>query len=192
MPQNQSCDIDGKLKKSPRPDYNYELTNSRVPNLSSMSDDIEPLEPTLWFSQIEKLVHRASKSGDAQVDTLLRRAMHLTTLAPRPLRDTVRPFTNEDSIEIMLDCKAFPSVAMALMPPPMTFTLKQMKTGAYVASVSSSISVCRGKGKASTAEKALLIGWGSFLLELREQALLLTRPPQRIWQSAQRQRSTEH
>lgn len=180
------------LRCSSTHDYNLELTNSRVSSLFSMSDDIEPLEPTLWFLQIEKLLVCASSVGEEQPDAMLRRALQLTQLAPRPLRDTVRTFTDEESIERMLDSGAFTSAAMALMPLPMTFTLKQTKTGAYVASVSSSTSVCRGKGKAPTAAKALLIGWCSFLLELREQGLLITRPSPRISRSAQHQRLTEH
>ncbi len=157
-----------------------------------MKNDIEPLEPNLWFNLIEKLLDRGSSLESEAPSALLRQAMHVAQLAPRPLRDTVRIFTDEESIERMLDSGAFTSAAMALMPLPMTFTLKQTKTGAYVASVSSSTSVCRGKGKAPTAAKALLIGWCSFLLELREQGLLITRPSPRISRSAQHQRLTEH
>lgn len=157
-----------------------------------MKNDIEPLEPNLWFNLIEKLLDRGSSLESEAPSALMRQAMHVAQLAPRPLRDTVRTFTDEVSIERMLDSGAFTSAAMALMPLPMTFTLKQTKTGAYVASVSSSTSVCRGKGKAPNAAKALLIGWCSFLLELREQGLLITRPSPRISRSAQRQRLTEH
>lgn len=157
-----------------------------------MTDDIEPLEPTLWFSQIEKLLVRASMLGDEQPDAMLRHAMRLTQLAPRPLRDTVRTFADEETIEQMLDCKGFTSAVIAIMPPPMTFTLTQQRADVYVSSVSSSNSQCRGEGEARRAEMALLIGWCGFLLELREQERLFTGPSPRISQSAQRQPSTEH
>lgn len=157
-----------------------------------MKNDIEPLEPNLWFNLIEKLLDRGSSLESETPSALLRQAMHVAQLAPRPLRDTVRTFTDEEFIERMLDSGAFTAAAMALMPLPMTFMLKQTKTGAYLASVSCSNSECRGKGKARSPEKALLIAWCSFLLELREQALQLTGQSPHISRSVQRQQLTEH
>lgn len=157
-----------------------------------MPDDIEPLEPTMWFSQIEKLLDRARRLEEDQPNALLRQALQLARLVPRPLRDTVGTTADDATLEQMLDSNAFTSAAIAIMPPPMAFTLKQRRPDGYLAYVSCSNSQCCGRGKSRSAATALLIGWCSFLLALRKEALLFTGPTQHILRSEQRQRPIEH
>lgn len=157
-----------------------------------MSGDIEPLEPTVWFSQIAKLLDRIQDMGRDSPDVVLRQAMHLVHLTPRPLRETVRMSSDEVAIERMLDYGAYASAVLCILAPPITYTLNREEADQYSATVSCTNSLSRGHGESSTAEIALLIGWCRFLLELRSKGQQPSGPDQHIWQSAQPPRSTSH
>lgn len=157
-----------------------------------MKNDIEPLEPNLWFNRIERLLDRSRSFENDAPCALFRQAMHVAQLAPWPLRDTVRFSSEEVTIEQMLECGAFLSAMAALLSAPVTYTLRRRGVGKYVAAVSCLNSPCRGKGESNSAEKALLIGWCQFLLDLKRQSHLSFSQPLHISRSAQHQRLTEH
>ncbi|MBL4858828.1 MAG: hypothetical protein JKY36_06505 [Erythrobacter sp.] len=157
-----------------------------------MKNDIEPLEPNLWFNRIEKLLDRSSSFESEDPGALVRQAMHVAQLTPRPLRDTVRFSSEEVTIEEMLECGAFLSAMAALLSPPVTYTLTRRGVGKYVAAVSCPDSRCRGQGESNSAEKALLTGWCQFLLDLKRQSQFAFNQSLHISQSAQHQQLTEH
>lgn len=157
-----------------------------------MQHDIEPLEPTLWFAQIENLLDRLTRPDSEPADALLRQGMYLAQLAPRPLRDTVGHSTDENLVDRMLECGANVSAFLAMLAPPLSYSLKQRDVGFYTATIRCGNSNCRGKGMSSTPEKALLIGWCQFLLDLKRPSQIATCRPQRILQAGQPRQLTEH
>ena len=157
-----------------------------------MKNEIEPLEPNLWFNRIERLLDRSRSFENEAPCALLRQAMHVAQLAPRPLRDTVGFPSEEVAIEQMLECGAFLSAMAALLGPPVTYTLSRRGVAEYVAAVSCLNSRCRGKGESNSAEKALLIGWCQLLLDLKRESHLSFSQSLHISQSAQPRPWTEH
>lgn len=157
-----------------------------------MKTDIEPLEPTTWFIQIEKLLNSTLKLDGQGPDAVLRHAVHLTQLTPRPLQSIIRLQVEEETIEDMLDCSAYASAIMMILSPPIEYKLEQTGSGKYLASVSCPNSPCSGQGEAPTIEEALLYGWCRCILDMRRRAGQSNhRVPHRS-RYEQHRRSTEH
>lgn len=83
------------------------------------SSEIEPLEPGMWFEHTAKLLERfKSSKDDEDLEAALRRAYFLLQLAPRPLREFLRPAISESRFEAFIDVGAFDSAAIGLIAEP--------------------------------------------------------------------------
>lgn len=158
--------------------------------MTKLDGEIEALAPGHWFAALERLSRRQADATGGTVETLLRHAFHLTQLTPAALRTVVRCELDEDEFEASLACGAFASAALALMAPPIGFTLRCApgnRTRMFQASV-------RLPGQANppvdlSSENpacALLGAWVRALLALRQQSdgdrpegpILRTPPPE--------------
>jgi hypothetical protein len=83
---------------------------------------IEPLDSQTWFREIEALLDRARRSL-IDVEEQLRHAYHLMQMAPSPIREIIRPACDESRFEQLLDCAAFESAALALIPEPLKYSI---------------------------------------------------------------------
>lgn len=149
-----------------------------------MNDDIEPLEPALWFRRIEMIAN-----GELGcVEHSLRHAAHMLQLTPRPLRDQVGLSTDEDTFEALLDSGDFDTAARHLVARP---TALSVESGDGVESFRATIScmvldrVIDGTGE--TIANAVLNAWTTCLMALKSEygadLLHLVDPPQRRDQS---------
>ena len=112
-------------------------------------EDIEPLEPSLWLLAIGRLVDRLTAPLASEEERLIRQAFHLLQLAPRPLRGTLRTECDEKSFERMLDAADYRSAALALLHPPLIYSLTDGRDGIFEAQVH-----LPGRGERRTARSA--------------------------------------
>lgn len=97
--------------------------------------DIEPLEPAMWFGAIAKLEQRRIRSAEIEFDRLLRHAYHLLQLTPRPLRSIIRSELSETQYDVLLGARALESAAMGLIGQPMRYGLVRLIAGHFEAKV---------------------------------------------------------
>lgn len=86
--------------------------------------EIEPLEPGMWFTEIERLhARRAAPGGSPSV--MFRKAFYLVQLAPRPLEPFLPADLQEATIERLLECGSYSEAALALFDAPIGLTLNR-------------------------------------------------------------------
>lgn len=139
------------------------------------SQDIEPLEPELWFHAVERLSRRISPPNDNDVQSMLRHALHLVQLTPGPLKGLVRCEIGEDAFEDFLDRGALDSAAIALVGSPMCYELSSgLDRGQKAIAAKVWLPNQTGRPNPASAESvatALLGAWAACLVALRQQSL---------------------
>ena len=65
-------------------------------------EDVEPLEPVIWFHSIRKMLERGDAVSADALEMLLRHGFHLLQLTPRPLRETIGAEVSEAEFERLL------------------------------------------------------------------------------------------
>ena len=158
----------------------------------TMTDEIEPLAPALWFRRIETI----ARGELGTVERALRHAAHLLQLTPGPLRHVVRMSLEEETFEALLDAGDLDTAARHLIAQPTALTVKQEQGGSVEAIISCVILKRAIHGSGDTVAAAVLDAWTTCLLALRDTygADLINLGDQRPLegQSARRRRSTLH
>lgn len=129
-------------------------------------NDIEPLETSLWFDHVGKLLKRVHQENKDDCEPLLRKAFYLLQLTPTPIKGLLPCSVREETVEAYLGCGAYLSAALALLKDAEEVTLSRgTQSGAYTAAVTFGRSAC---GEASDREpaKALLGAWCKAALSL--------------------------
>jgi len=137
-------------------------------------EDVEPLEPVIWFQAIRKLVERCGADAADEPEMLLRHGYHLLQLTPRPLREAIGSETCEAEFESLLAAGAFESAADRLIGLSVAYGVRRLRPDLYEADVR-----LPGQDKATVAQGssyglALARAWGTSLLALEERAAMLT------------------
>ena len=130
-------------------------------------DEIQPLEPELWFQALGKLAVRAVDTPAAESESLLRHAFHLLQLAPGPLKHMVRTELSESEYEHLLECEAFESAAIRLIGYPMTYTLMRCQADIVEAEVKLPDSSDAQPVRASNLALATIGSWAASLARLQ-------------------------
>ena len=136
-------------------------------------DDIEPLEPAMWFRAIARLEHRRVRSTEDELDRLLRHAFHLIQLAPCPLRSIIRSELSEERFEMLLESQAQESAAVGLVGQPMRYGLVRLTTGHFEAKVWLKDSVEPTTAHSTSWASALLGAWTQSIVSLETRAAQL-------------------
>ena len=141
-----------------------------------MTDDIEPLDPAIWFHRIEMI----ARGELASVENSLRHAAHLLHLTPTPFRNVVRPSLDEDGFEALLEAGKFDVAARHLVARPTALSVGQASSGPVRATISCVILKQTVHGTGDSVAAAILAAWTSCLLALRDEfgADLLSLPDQ--------------
>jgi hypothetical protein len=127
-----------------------------------MAEEVEPLEPGLWFRRIEMI----AKGELGSIENSLRHAAHLAQLAPRPLRGHVGLAIDEDEFEVLLNSGAFDSAARRLRPVALS-TEAATEGAPSRALIKCSLSKRPFNGSGRTIADAILDAWTSWLLAHR-------------------------
>ena len=155
----------------------------------------EPLDPETWFNQVERL-HGIARAMDGEApDAAIRRAYHLSRLAPGPLRQIIPSSLDESALEALLECGGYESAVMALFGNQAGITIKKYATSPDVTvSVSLEESGVVGRGKHHTFAKALLEAWAQCLVNIGKAAQTrdFTDRDLRKFLGGSRPNSTEH
>jgi hypothetical protein len=137
-------------------------------------EDIEPLEPAIWFQAIRKLFGCCDVKTAEELEMLLRHGYHLLQLTPRPLREVIGSDTGEVEFEELLATGAFDSAADRLVGPLLAYSVRRLRPGLYEAEIrlpgQDKASVARG----SSIGLAVVRAWRESLLTLEERAAMLT------------------
>jgi hypothetical protein len=155
-----------------------------------MTDEIEPLTPTLWFGRIEMIARGELPS----VENSLRHAAHLLQLTPRPFRHLVRLSLDEDVFEALLEAGDVDTAARHLVAQPTALTVDKDPDGPVRAVISCAILQRAIQGTGETVANAVLDAWTTCLLALRTEfgadLLSLADQSSQIDQPAPHQRSS--
>ena len=136
-------------------------------------EDVEPLEPVIWFHSIRKMLERGDAVSADALEMLLRHGFHLLQLTPRPLRETIGAEVSEAEFERLLTAKAFESAAERLVSPPLAYALRRPRVGLYEAEVRLPGETGATLAQGPSFALALLRAWGTCLLALEERAATL-------------------
>ena len=141
-----------------------------------MTDDLEPLEPELWFRRIEMIARGELPS----VENSLRHAAHLLLLTPTPFRHVVRLSLEEDAFEALLEAGEFDTAARHLIARPTALTVNQDGDDPVRATIKCVILDRTVHVAGDTVATAVLAAWTTCLLALRDEfgADLLSLPDQ--------------
>lgn len=125
---------------------------------------VEPLDPVLWFSQIEKIAN-----GElGPVENSLRHAAHLLQLTPAPLRPRVGLSTDEHTFEALLDSGEFDTAARHLIAQPTALSIEPGDDARVIrATIKCSVLNRTIDGQADTIAAAVLDAWATCLLALK-------------------------
>ncbi len=66
-------------------------------------ENFKPLDAGLWFREIERLAASCAQDRREREDRAVRRAYHLTMIAPMAMRKMLTPALSESEFETMLD-----------------------------------------------------------------------------------------
>ena len=122
-----------------------------------MADNIEPLEPALWFDRIE-MIARGQVGG---IENSLRHAGHLLQLTPTSFREVVHMSLDVDSYEALLEA------ARNLIAQPTALSVELDSKGPVQAVISCVILNRAIRGEGDTVATAVLAAWTTCLLALR-------------------------
>jgi hypothetical protein len=129
-----------------------------------MADYVEPLEPTVWFSRIDKI----ASGGLLSVEHCLRHAMHLLLLTPLPLRPNVGLAIKEDVFEAFLEAGDFDAAAKHLIAQPAALSVNASDGAKRIdATIRCSVLNRTIVGRGDTVAAAVLDAWTSCLLTVR-------------------------
>ena len=139
-----------------------------------MVDDIEPLEPALWFGALKKLALLLDETtGNEELERLLRHAYHLLQLTPRPLRLSIKSDLSESKFERLLEDRAFKAAAKARVGQPMTYAVTRLKSDLFEAKVSLPRQTGSVAVRSDDFATALLAGWARCLIALEARSVTL-------------------
>ena len=124
------------------------------------AQSIQPLEAALWLSELEKLAVRRARADGGAPDQLFRKAFYLIQLAPVSLRRHIACQVEEETLEGFLDCGAYLSAVVAMIPPPNAVAVvRNTASDRTRATVSLSAANCTGEDDDAEPAKALLGAW---------------------------------
>lgn len=132
------------------------------------NQEIEPLEPSLWFAELERLSSRRAQVDGEAPDALFRKAFYLVQLTPLPLRELLPARVDEETIEAFLDCGAYLAAAMALFARPTSVTLvRESASKLFRATIGFPGATSVGEDFDKEPAKAMLGAWCQAVLSLR-------------------------
>jgi hypothetical protein len=121
---------------------------------------IEPMEPSIWFERLGKLLASAVEKGAASPESVIRQAFHLVKLAPGPFREILPIDLDEERMERLLGCGGYESAVMALIGDRTTFSVHKVAGEQTVtAALSLDPHAQAGLGAHSSCAKAMLQAW---------------------------------
>lgn len=133
--------------------------------------DIEPLEPAMWFEQIERLYVRRNAETECGSCAPFRTAFHLLQLAPRPLRCVLPAEHDERAIESLLERGALLEAAIALFGAPLGVSLaRDAETEHFEATVVIPGARASGSDAGAHPASALLGAWCQASIALKKPA----------------------
>ena len=160
-----------------------------------MSDENSELAPSVWLKRIRLLDERLA-SDEADVESALRHAFHLSQLAPRPFDAVIGDPPDEAEFEERLDAGKYVEAAIALAQSPALEFEVVIPDGHAIAKLSSAIFDVSASAKAVHEEKAVLQAWLRLMMKIAEQSpdetLKFQHPALRKRQSGQRPPLSEH
>src|SRR5688500_1395546 len=124
-----------------------------------MADEIEPLDPALWFDRIE-MIARGQVGG---IENSLRHAGHLLQLTPTPFREVVHMSLDEDAYEALLEAGEFDTAARHLIAQPTALSVVQDSKGLVQAVISCVILNRAIRGEGVSVATAVLDAWTTCL-----------------------------
>jgi hypothetical protein len=132
-------------------------------------NELEPLDPVLWFESLGRL-RRAARRSEGRVENRLRQSYYLANLAPPPFSALAQCDIEEAAFEALLEQAAFESAAVSLIGPILSFEIARTWPGP---GVSARVWVEDISGEARLASgcvaSALIQAWVELLLRFRKQ-----------------------
>jgi len=131
--------------------------------------EIEPLEPSMWFAEIEKLYTRRLACGDEAPSSVFRKAFYLVQLAPKPLEPFLPTDLEEAVIEARLESGAYVDVALALFCRRVGLTLAKDSADIMTnATITIPGAACVGRDADEEPAKAILGAWCQAFMALQQ------------------------
>lgn len=131
----------------------------------------EPLDPFIWFRQVERLradLERAD--GHEAITRALRRAYHLSKLTPDQLWFLFGSQVSEEDFEACVETGDLDAVFAMIVSARLEFTIVQ-RNGSHDAVVRMIGSDIAGRYRAKQRDKAALCAWIACILAVRGSAL---------------------
>lgn len=94
--------------------------------ITNMDPLLQPLDTELWFIEWAKLRHRRQQLDGGAPDAIIRKAFYLMQLAPVSLRPMLAPQTDEATLDAFLDCGAYESASLSLVPAAAALSLTRL------------------------------------------------------------------
>ena len=129
--------------------------------------ELQPLEPSLWFESLGRLL-RAARGPRSQIENRLRQSYYLTNLAPPPFSALAKCEVDEAAFEALLKHAAFESAAICLVGKILSFEIARTMPGPEVSARVWVEDICGEARLASDCvASALVQAWVELLLQLR-------------------------
>lgn len=131
-----------------------------------MTDEIQPLDPVVWFLRIEKIA-----TGELGcLENSLRHAGHILQLTPTSLRKWVGLSVDADTFEALLEAGDFDTAAKHLIAQPASLTTEAIQGTIQIKARIRCFVLNRDiVGFGGTVATAVLNAWTRCLLTLRAQ-----------------------
>jgi hypothetical protein len=129
----------------------------------AMVDEVEPLDPGLWFGRIEMIARGELRS----VENALRHASHLLQLAPIPLRSVFDLTIDEETFEALLEVGQFDAAARHLVRRPAILAIGRDGDGPIEARISCPVLDRTTRATGDTEAETVLNAWATYWLVLR-------------------------
>lgn len=155
------------------------------------NDDIEPLEPAMWFERWRWLSGQDYEQAEF-LERSLRHGFHLIQLTPGPLKHVFRCARLEDEFEQLLEARAYVSAALSLISSSVGYQIRSLDPDRSEATVSARHVPKEFKASGSTAESALLRAWLKYLDWLGSDFEKAVSPSRHKLQSLPRGQETQH
>lgn len=132
---------------------------------------IEPLAPMKWFRAVRHLQERLARFDREHPESLIRHGFHLCQLAPRSLRNLIRPGLEEPGFEQLLANGAFESAALGVIGSPMIYAAAKVRPDLFTIRVCLPGETPAAAVACSNLAVGLVKGWVQCLIRLEYRSL---------------------
>lgn len=117
------------------------------------TDDIEPLEPTLWFGRFELMCKRLDDEN-IPLEHVLRQVFHLVQLTPCRLRHLLAITVLEEPFETLLEAGCYDAAVLALAGTGMDLSVQRRRDASVAVTLSLGHKGPAGSGEAAGLARA--------------------------------------